>query len=183
MFILGAAWPVASFIQKLPVCSSTDQGGGKRRLGLGTASFLLAISMFQHAIPTHIRPQVRDLALRGLVALMVAVEITTLLWWRRTDDDHQNEGCGINHGDLFTRSATRRTALAVPAHRSTTAAGSGDRVPGIDGGPYDPWPPRRERGNHNSPAAYRTILTATSTCSLGGDDEAGAGLLGGPRWR
>ena len=91
------------------MCSSTDQGGGKRRLGLGTASFLLAISMFQHAIPTHIRPQVRDLALRGLVAMMIAVELTTLLWWRRADDDHQNEGCGIDHGDLFTRSAKRLT--------------------------------------------------------------------------
>jgi hypothetical protein len=89
--------------------SSTDQGGGKRRLGLGTASFLLAISMFQHAIPTHIRPQVRDLALCGLVAMMIAVELTTLLWWRRADDDHQNEGCGIDHGDLFTRSAKRLT--------------------------------------------------------------------------
>jgi hypothetical protein len=52
---------------------------------------------FRHAIPTHIGPQVRDLALRGLVALMVAVELTTLLWWRRADDDHQNEGGGINH--------------------------------------------------------------------------------------
>jgi hypothetical protein len=57
---------------------------------------------FRHAIPTHIRPQVRDLALRGLVALMVAVELTTLLRWRRADDDHQNEGGGINHGDLFS---------------------------------------------------------------------------------
>jgi hypothetical protein len=65
--------------------------------------------MFQHAIPTHIRPQVRDLALRGLVAMMIAVELTTLLWWRRADDDHQNEGCGIDHGDLFTRSAKRLT--------------------------------------------------------------------------
>jgi hypothetical protein len=52
---------------------------------------------FRHAIPTHIRPQVRDLALRRLVALMVAVELATLLWWRRADDDHQNEGGGINH--------------------------------------------------------------------------------------
>jgi hypothetical protein len=59
--------------------SSTDQGGGKRRLGLGTASLLLAISIFQCAIPTHIRPQFRDLALRGLVAMMVAMELTTLL--------------------------------------------------------------------------------------------------------
>jgi hypothetical protein len=32
---------------------------------------------------------------------MVAVELTTLLWWRCADDDHQNEGGGINHGDLF----------------------------------------------------------------------------------
>ena len=57
---------------------------------------------FRHAIPTHIRPQVRDLALRGLVALMVAVEFTTRLWWRRPDDDHQNEDGGINHGDLLS---------------------------------------------------------------------------------
>jgi hypothetical protein len=76
---------------------------------LGTALFLLAVSTLQHAIPTHIRPQVRDLALRGLVAMMVAVKLTTLLRWRRADDDHKNEGCGINHGDLFffrPRSAT-----------------------------------------------------------------------------
>ena len=100
---------MASRTMKQASSSSTDQGGGKRRLGLGTASFLLAISMFQHAIPTLIRPQVRDLALRGLVAMMIAVELTTLLWWRRADDDHQNEGCGIDHGDLFTRSAKRLT--------------------------------------------------------------------------
>ena len=100
---------MASRTMKQASSSSTDQGGGKRRLGLETASFLLAISMFQHAIPTHIRPQVRDLALRGLVAMMIAVELTTLLWWRRADDDHQNEGCGIDHGDLFTRSAKRLT--------------------------------------------------------------------------
>jgi hypothetical protein len=41
--------------------------------------------------------------------MMIAVELTTLLWWRRADDDHQNEGCGIDHGDLFTRSAKRLT--------------------------------------------------------------------------
>jgi hypothetical protein len=33
--------------------------------------------------------------------MMVAMELTTLLWWRPADDDHQNEGCGINHGDLL----------------------------------------------------------------------------------
>jgi hypothetical protein len=73
------------------------------------------------------------------------MELTTLLWCRCANDDHQNEGCGIDHGDLFTRSATRRTALAVPAPRSTAAPGSGGRGPGINGGPYDPRPPRRER--------------------------------------
>jgi hypothetical protein len=67
---------------------------------------------FRHAIPTHIRPQVRDLALRGLVALMVAVELTALLWWRRADDDHQNEGGGINHGDLFSWPARPLGVLA-----------------------------------------------------------------------
>jgi hypothetical protein len=100
--------------------SSTDQGGGKQRaVGCGGCvrttggSFLgrreAFYGRFRHAIPTHIRPQVRDLALRGLVAMMIAVELTTLLWWRRADDDHQNEGCGIDHGDLFTRSAKRLT--------------------------------------------------------------------------
>ena len=39
--------------------------------------------------------------------MMIAVELTTLLWSRRADDAHQNEGCAIHHGDLFTRSAER----------------------------------------------------------------------------
>ena len=114
--------------------SSIDQGGGKRRLGLGTASFLLAISMFQHAIPTHIRPQVRDLALRGLAAMMIAVELTTLLWWRRADDDHQNEGCGIDHGDRDQtvrydhQPVVLRPTLFVVADTSTQIADLGDEA-------------------------------------------------------
>jgi hypothetical protein len=44
--------------------------------------------------------------------LMVAVELTALLWWRRADDDHQNEGGGINHGDLFSWPARPLGVLA-----------------------------------------------------------------------
>ena len=61
------------------------------------------ISICWHAIPAHIRSQARNLALRSFVAMMVAMELTTLLWRRPADDDHQNEGCGIN---MATRSAT-----------------------------------------------------------------------------
>jgi hypothetical protein len=49
-------------------------------VGGGRSLFPLAISVFQHAIPTHIRPQVLDLALRGLIAMMVAMKLATLLW-------------------------------------------------------------------------------------------------------
>ena len=56
-----------------------------------------AISMCWHAIPAHIRSQARNLALRGLVTVVIAMKLTTLLWRRRADNDHQNVGCGVNH--------------------------------------------------------------------------------------
>jgi hypothetical protein len=43
--------------------------------------FPLSVSVLQHAIPAHIRSQVLDFAVRGLVAMMVAMEFTTLLGW------------------------------------------------------------------------------------------------------
>jgi hypothetical protein len=41
---------------------------------------------------------------------MVAAELAKLLCRRRADNDHQNEGGGSNHGDLFSSSpGWRRT--------------------------------------------------------------------------
>jgi hypothetical protein len=58
--------------------------------------------------------------------MMVAMELTTLLWWRCADDDHQNEGCGIIMATF---------SLAPPhvAPHSCTALidrGAGKRRPG-----------------------------------------------------
>ena len=76
------------------------ESSGQLTAGRGERSLCpLAVSVFQHAIPTHIRPQVLNFPVRSLVAMMVAMELTTLLWWGRADDDHQNESCGVNHGD------------------------------------------------------------------------------------
>jgi hypothetical protein len=66
-----------------------------------------ALSRYWHAIPAHIPSQGRNLPLRGFVTMMIAMELATLLWRRRADNDHKNVGCGIK----LTRSAI--TALAV----------------------------------------------------------------------
>jgi hypothetical protein len=38
---------------------------------------------------------------------MVAVKLTTLLWWRGADDDYQNESGWINHIATFSLCGTR----------------------------------------------------------------------------
>ena len=58
-----------------PVSSGQLAAGGAER-----SLFPLAVPVFQHTIPTHIRPQVLNFSVRGLVAMMVAMEFTTLLW-------------------------------------------------------------------------------------------------------
>jgi hypothetical protein len=72
-----------------PICSidSQPERPGNRSSILG----------FQHTIPARFGPAGRDLALRGLVAIVVAVELTTVLCRRGADNDHQNKGGGSNH--------------------------------------------------------------------------------------
>jgi alkanesulfonate monooxygenase SsuD/methylene tetrahydromethanopterin reductase-like flavin-dependent oxidoreductase (luciferase family) len=82
-----------------------DVRSANRSIHLGSKRHFreVAVLICRHAIPAHTGSQARNFALRGLVAMMVAMELTTLLWRRPADDDHQNEGCGIN---MATRSAT-----------------------------------------------------------------------------
>jgi hypothetical protein len=153
MFILGATWPIASFIQKLPVCSSTDQGGGKRRgsAGMsGSATLATAAGAYYR--------QSRDIcgSCPSLVRLalpcgdrLVATLYTAPLRSDHVDGSHHHSGDGAG--------ARRRHLQARPQHRPVRTL-KRDKESGSQDGELRGFLPTKRALGHSPQGFSRTSI-------------------------